>query len=161
MNELTCICVSVYAQALTRGRQYTILDQKGKQYLLEGDNGRVRLFPNYCFTEGVISVPVLAHFQIEHPLELAETTILEVTVTLSTGEKRWCLVATPAALAHGGNWIEGTTIPFRYGLRHLIIASELNEVLIGRMLHYIDSQGQLLECTLPLTDESLTGNKED
>jgi hypothetical protein len=125
MNELTCVCESVYKQALTRGQVYAVLDQKGKQYLVRGDNGRVRWFPQYCFVEGTPVVPTLDHFQLDDPLEATQRMPIEVTVTLSTGEKRWCLVATPAALAQGGNWIEGTTVPFLYGLRHLIIAAEV------------------------------------
>ena len=152
MDKITCICVSVYAEALTRGQQYTILNQKEKQYQVQGDNGRVRWFPTYCFVEGEVSVPVLTHFQLDTSLESALEICLEVTVTFSTGEKRWCWVATPAALSRCGDWIEGTTIPFHYGIPHLIIAAEVNEELIERMLRYIDSQGRLLECTLPLVD---------
>lgn len=154
MNELICICESVYQGALTRGRRYTVLskDDERRQIRIQGDNGRTRWFPAFCFSQGDQSVPTLARYQVDELTGQDEDKMVEVTVHLSDGERRWCIFATPMALANCGSWIEGTQVPFHYCNRHIIIAGELSEILIGRMLQYIDSQGELAECTLPLED---------
>ena len=116
---------------------------------MKGDNGRTRWFPAYCFGQSDRSVPTLATFHVDDPITLQEELPIEVTVKLSDGEQRWCIFATPSALVRCGDWIEGTQVRFYYGNRHIILAEELSEDLIGRMLHCIDSQGAMVECTLP------------
>jgi hypothetical protein len=143
---------SVYRGALTRGKHYTVLtlDDGKSQVRIKGDNGRTRWFPAYCFDQSDRSVPALAAFHLDDPIRPDEDLPVEVTVELSNGERRWCIFATPSALASCGDWIEGSQVPWHYGNRHIIIARELSEDLIGRMLHHIDSQGELVECTLQL-----------
>ena len=152
MDELICANVSVYGGALTRGKRYAVLaaDPAKGQVRVKGDNGRCRWFPLSCFVQGDQHVPTLDEYHLDDPLEPGTDSTVEVTVRLSDGEERWCAFATPAALGRSGSWVEGTRVPFRYGNRHLIIAGELSEELIGRMLRYIDSQGALTECSLPL-----------
>ncbi len=41
---------------------------------------------------------------------------------------------------------------FHFGMPHLIVAAELSQELIEAMLRYIDSQGELVDCTLPLPE---------
>ena len=129
------------------------MDDAKRQVRVEGDNGRARWFPVGCFDQSGQSVPTLAEYRIDAPITPGRERMIEVTVQLSNGERRWCIFATPSALASCGDWIEGTKIPFHYHNRHLIIANELSDDLVGRMLRYIDSQGALAECTLPLEDE--------
>jgi hypothetical protein len=116
---------------------------------LEGDNKRIRWFPIYCFDQ--IDCPVLTfkEYHIDDQITSDKNQAVEVSVIFSNGESRWCIFATPDALAKSGDWIEGTKIHFHYCNRHIIIAEELSEDLIGRMLTYIDSQGKLIECTIP------------
>jgi len=152
VSEMTCVCESVYRGALTRGKRYTVraIDSEKRQVRITGDNGRTRWFPADCFDQSDRSVPTLATFHLDDPIRPHEGLSIEVTVELSNGERRWCIFATPSALACCGDWIEGTQVPFHYCNQHIIIARELSEELIGRMLRYIDSQGGLAECTLPL-----------
>ena len=152
MSEMICVCESVYRDALTRGKRYAVraIDSEKRQVRITGDNGRTRWFPVYCFDQSDLSVPMLATFHLDDPIRPHEDLPIEVTVELSNGEQRWCIFATPSSLASCGDWIEGTQVPFHYCNRHIIIARELSEELVGRMLRYIDSQGELAECTLPL-----------
>ncbi len=154
MNELVCVRVSVYRNALTRGKRYTVLDSDDakRQVRVKGDNGRTRWFPAYCFNQSDRPVPTLTGYRLDDPITLAQEHPIEVTVELSNGDQRWCIFATPSVLANCGDWINGTQVPFHYGNRHVIIAGELSEDLIGRMLQHIDNQGCLVECTLPLPD---------
>ena len=152
MNELVCISESVYRDALTRGRVYTVLatDEEKRQVRIRTDTGRIRWFPAYCFDQSDRVVPILSGYRCEDPITSDQLPV-EVTVQLSNNEQRWCIFSTPSGLANCGDWIEGTEINFHYGNRHIIIAEQLSEDLIGRMLHYIDKQGKLMECTLPIT----------
>ncbi len=156
MNELVCICESVYEQLLTRGNRYTALamDDEKRQVRIKGDNGRIRWFPIHCFDKGDRPVTSLVKYQLDDMIAPSQDRIIEVTVHLSDGEQRWCIFATPAALASCGDYIDGTQVRFHYCNRHVIVAGELSEDLIGRMLRYIDSQGELAECTLSLADYS-------
>lgn len=152
VNEMVCVSVSVYRDALTRGKQYTVLsvDYESSQVRVKDDKGRTRWFPAYCFGQRDRSVPKLVTFHFDDPISSHEDLPVEVTVELSNGERRWCIFSTPAALEGCGEWIEGTQVPFHYGNRHIIIAKELSEDFIRRMLHHIDNQGELMKCTLPL-----------
>jgi len=149
----TCQCVSVFGNALTRGKQYSVLavDEEKRQVRVRGDNGRIRWFPAYCFTLDATKVPILVDYWLD-PVDTPHDFPIDVTVQLSDGQERWCVFATPTALVRCGDCIEGTDLVFRYHNRHLIVASRLSHDLIGRMLRHIDSQGRLAECTLPCGD---------
>lgn len=150
MAELICISESVYNGALTRGRRYAVISVNDRQVRIKGDNGRIRWFPLYCFQGTEHTVPILSSFCLDDDITLSTDLPIEVTVQLSNGERRWCIFATPSALVNCGDWIAGTKVPFHYGNKHIILAKELSEDLIERILRYIDSQGELVECTLPL-----------
>ncbi len=159
MNDMVCVSVSVFRDALTRGRRYTVLAMDGekRQLRLKGDNGRTCWFPAGCFDELSVAVPTLSSYSIDGPMPLVQEPMVEVTVQLSDGEHRWCVFATPQALAQAGDWVEGTEVRCHYGCRHFIIANVLSEDIIAAILHTIDSQGQLVACTLPL-ESSIESN---
>lgn len=152
MIELRCKQISVYQGALTRGKQYLEIarDEGAQQVRIEDDRGRKRWYPMYCFDNGIEPLPMLVDYQLEDQTDTIENSFIEVTVTLSNGERRWCIVATPAALVGCGDWIPETQIRFHYRNRHMLVLEKLSEDLIGRVLRHIDTQGELEECTLPL-----------
>lgn len=155
-KELICVDVSVYQNMLTRGKKYMIIAIKKDKSLvrLEDDNKNLHWFPTYCFDESDTNVPIIKGFKIDETTTSDQKQVIEVTVYLSNGESRYCIFVTPAALANSGSFIEGTKIPFHYGNRHIIIAGEVSEELIDRMLTYIDSQGELIECTIPINEKN-------
>jgi len=148
MVEVTCISVSNYAHALTRGKRYTVVatDEKG-QIRLRGDNNRTRWYPGGIFDFENRPVPMMVSFTIDDPIE--DDYFVEVTVTLSTGEQRYCVFVTPYTLANYGGQtiIAGRQIRLHYGNANLIIVSELDAELIEAILRVIDSQNELMECT--------------
>jgi hypothetical protein len=130
------------------------VDETKRQIQVMGDNGRTRWFPIYCFDLLGREAPTLDSFEVDDNLDQADNMPLEVTVTLSNGQRRWCFFAAPAALHQTGNLIGGTEIPFHFCNQNLIIAGELTSELIGRMLSEIDSQGKLASCTVPIETDS-------
>ena len=160
MPNATCINESAYAGALTYGRQYPVLaldhDEQPQKVRVQGDNGRVRWYPALCFDLTGRVIPRLETIQICDDLAASDTVLIEVEVTLSDGKRRWCWFATPAALANVGDcFINGTKVRVLYGMPHLIVVSALNdevvsalnEQVIDQVLHHIERQGELLQCT--------------
>ena len=152
MGVVTCVKESVYSAALTRGETYEVteVDQAKHQVRLRGESGRTRWFPMHCFVEGSIKVPVLAGFSVDDPLDGRSQGLVEVTVELTGGQKRWCLVATPKGLVSSGEELEGGVAEFHAPNHHLLIISSLTVGTIGALLRHLDSQGELEACTLPL-----------
>ena len=152
MNEVICVCVASYRNALTRGKRYAVLDTDAakEQLRVKGDNGRARWFSELCFVPGDQLVPLLVGYKLDDPITPGPDQNVEVMVQLSDGQRRWCTFVTPSQLANHGEWIEGTQIPFHYENHCVIIAGQLSEELIGRMLQQIEDQGELVNCTWPL-----------
>ncbi|MBZ0268860.1 hypothetical protein K8I85_11940 [bacterium] len=153
METLMCSSVSIYGHALTRGSRYEVVeaDRLRCQVRLRGDDGRVRWFPSHCFARPDQPLPVMTEFTIDDPLpEEGTSAPVEVTVRFVSGERRWCVFATPQALVRCGDWVDGTRVRFHARNRHVIVAAELSRELIGRMLRHLDAQGDLVECTLPV-----------
>lgn len=144
------MCVSVFAQAITRGKRYPILaiDVAKRQVRVRGDNERTRWYPMHCFDVNGMHVPVLESFQVLDVIRPGQDQVVEVDVLLSNGQRRWCWFATPGALAKNGDRVQGTRVPFHFGNRHVIVAGELSDQLIELMLRHIDNQGALEDCTL-------------
>lgn len=150
MKQVVCLGAGVYHHALTRGKHYSVLahDEQKRQIRIKGDNGKTRWFPTYSFGDTSVAVPTLSAYEIDDEFTAGAGQVVEVTVQLTDGQT--CRFATPAALANFGNEIQGIQTRFHYCNRDLIVADELSEDLIGRMLRHIDNQGDLIECTLPL-----------
>ena len=121
------------------------------------------------------SVPVLESFTIDDPIVDHKKDRIEVTVRVSTRRRRWCFFVTPGWLEaymsgtlepkpidHNGFLIHqitymGASLTTQSGAHfeavhvpHMIIVPELTSEIIEATLKYIDSQGELKECTRPL-----------
>lgn len=152
----TCSFESVYGADLTRGRAYEILeiDEAKRQIRVKGNRGRVRWYPAWCFDPGG-NVVTLERVQLDDKITDPEDDSVEVTVELSSGERRWCLFVTPHKFCGWGDYLAGTTVRFHFGGRHVIIAERLSRELIEGMLRFIDGQGMLSEVTLPLGSDGV------
>jgi len=87
--------------------------------------------------------------EIEDPIERHKRGAIEVAITTTSGEKRWCFFFTPEGMAACGDWIEGTKVRFHYGCSHMILVSEISESIIESALRDIDKQGEIKLCTIP------------
>lgn len=153
MQTLTCRCVGTYRDALTRGKHYAAKgrDPAKEQVRLLGDNGRERWFPMSLFVEGEVELPGLRGVDIRDDLEQADRIPIEVLVTLTTGERRWCYFATPGALSATGDRLGETDVRYHHG-PHLIVATRLTEEIIGRILKELEDQDSLIATTRAVDD---------
>jgi hypothetical protein len=87
-------------------------------------------------------------FRIDQPLEISDHAGIEVTVYLPSGEKRWCVFMTPAALATCGDNVAGARV--HLGERHIMIVSVMSSEVITEVLREIADAGDLELRTLPL-----------
>ena len=92
----------------------------------------------------------LSRITIDDDLCRAAEMAIEVTIELSDGSRRWCFFFTPAAMKGGGDWVDGTRIPFHLGVPHMIVVAELSEDIIRRILESLDRDGMLEAHTVPL-----------
>ncbi len=94
---------------------------------------------------------LLQSFKFDDEFSFQDEGAIEVTVTLKSGERRWCFFLTPNALSRCGDWIDGTQTLFHYGAKHMIVVvGRLDETIIEQALKTIDQRGELIECTIPL-----------
>jgi hypothetical protein len=153
--ELTCVTQGTFQDALTRGKRYLPIeiDHEKQQVRVQGDNGRVRWFPFYCFAFDGSDALSIVSFSIED-FTLPLTHTVEVVMTLSNGERRWCCFATPQQLYRIGKLVEGTSVHVSYGSEHLIVigSDTLTHALIEQALHHIEAQNMLLRATRLLND---------
>jgi hypothetical protein len=101
----------------------------------------------------MMTAPKIQKIEITDDLSRQDSGAIEVTVSFSNGDSRWCYFMTPAALQACGDWIEGTKIRFHFGSPHMIVAAgTLTEDLIIKILGHIENCGELLECTMAIND---------
>ena len=101
----------------------------------------------------------LESFTIEDAIEDPLRRAVEVTLQLSTGERRWCFFATPGSLAIFGDYLRGTKARVHFGSPHMIIVDCLTADIIGAALKQIDEEGLIRSASLPIkpdTNESDT-----
>lgn len=150
ISEATCVTVGVYTDALTYGKTYVILawDEDKNQAKVHGDNGCSRWYPGYCFDMTGREVPKLLRIQQRDPSEDPQTCAVEVELELSNGQRRWCFFVTPDILSQlSGEITVGAERLLSYNAPHMIVVSAINYELIEQTLLYIQSQGELLDCT--------------
>ncbi len=100
MDLATCLDEGVFSDALTRGRRYPILahDRDKGQIKVQGDNGRSRWFPCYCFDLTGGEVPTIVRIDPSDLIGAPLTYTVQVEVELSDGQRRWCFFVTPEFL---------------------------------------------------------------
>lgn len=153
LNVATCACVGVYAHALTYGSAYPILahDVDKRQVKVRGDNAKARWYPDHCFDLSGQRVVKLVHMTIDGPVDDGCNTV-DVVLEFSDGQRRWCYFVTPECLSHlGGAAQVGDERLLSYRSPHMIVVSAINGEIIDQSLTYIESQGELLAASMPIS----------
>jgi hypothetical protein len=157
MDSRTCIEESV--QAVTYGRSYEVFGSNPRnphQIRIKNDRGDKVWIAASCFADGEISVPMIQDFTIDAELAESQAGAIEVTLVLMSGERRWCVFATPAALVQRGDTLDDQTTRIHYDVPHLIIVSAIDASIIAQSLDHIQRHGALLRCT-----RAVEAQKED
>ncbi|HEY1016727.1 MAG TPA: hypothetical protein VGE07_28705 [Herpetosiphonaceae bacterium] len=153
MDYRTCIDESCYA--LTYGRRYRVLALKHEPNPLIrviNDRGRANWIPVSCFDDSGAEIPMLREIKIDDDLAESDRSGIEVTISFSDGQRRWCFFMTPAALQACGDQIDGSDVFIHYDAPHRIIVSDISAPIIEAALRQIERNGALFRCTLPLGD---------
>ena len=93
---------------------------------------------------------MIRSFSIDDDLAAADQAAVEVTVTLTDEQRRWCFFITPAALLVAGDLLEGTETRVHFGEPHMIVVSDVTRDVIERVLRQLEADGKLVRRTLPL-----------
>jgi hypothetical protein len=76
---------------------------------------------------------------------------IEITITFDDGSSRWCLLTTPIKLLE--HFKNETVEPPGINMRHLFIMKTLDINDIEKTLRHLDKQGDLLDSTIPLSED--------
>jgi hypothetical protein len=153
---ITCIRQSQMPQALTRGKQYAVveLDESKGQVRVRGDNLRTRWFPVACFDMDGKPAPTVVRWWFVDKVEDEISDLVDVSFELSDGTLRWCWVGTPDYLKQ---LLEARSDPAQWGGAyepavwgpHLIVIRRLAHDEVDWVLRHIDQEGALMATSLP------------
>ncbi|NQF14930.1 hypothetical protein HPY31_13520 [Brevibacillus sp. HB1.3] len=146
-----CKDVGLYFDALTRGKHYEVLaeDEVKEQIRVVGDNNRARWFRKYYFVPDGSSVPVLVNWAFDDTIQDSSEESLEhieITVTLSEGEKRWCSLCTKAGLL---DYIERCMDDNVFLIENQVIVKNFSKEVVNDALKRLDQQNLLISSTKP------------
>lgn len=151
-ETITCKTVSVYSDGLTRGKSYKVLGVNEEKQMVQiaGDNGRLRWFPQHIFNlDGSVVVKLLNwKFDDEVTEDPSETNWIEITLEMSDGSKRWCILFTPKRLINIFN--QPDIDPPGMHIKHMIIIRSYTYEDVNRTLISLDEDDELFDATLPL-----------
>lgn len=145
-TDAFCINESVYGKHLSYGQAYKILDNDlvKNQYLILGDLDKSVWIPHYCFAPSNEEVEFLESLTIDDQISDPINDIIEVTLTLSSGARRWCTFCTPAHL-------QTILVSNKYfSDQHTVFVPILSKEAVEESLDALTRQGELMDVTRPL-----------
>lgn len=146
---ITCTDGGSYAQALTLGARYQLLehDSDKGQVRIVGDNGKTRWFPESLFDlEGGEAV-TLESWQFDDEEIDPWNGNVEVSMTLGDGRRRWSLLATPSCLSE---WLNNPGADPVIAGHHILFVADLREETVNAALRHLEREGRLEASSLPL-----------
>ena len=184
MDRETLRCVASFNEQIFAGNEYPFLDYDAKRDYARviDQRGRWRWYPAAHFNRIPATSPGLSAFTIDDPIQDPVYDCIEVTITLASGQSRWCIFTTAKWLDRAlagesqpkavGPVIQHTLLdtplatasgqPFRMiGVPHLIIVSELSNEVIAETLGHLAGQRQLQQCTRLLRRRPRQPQKRD
>lgn len=147
-QSIICTDIGVYEHALTRGKDYEVIDSVKDKYRIVGDQGRRVWISKANFSASKEPVLLLQHWDFDDDRE--SNRFVEVTLTFSDGSKRWCNLTTSKKLVeHFNNEIID---PPGIHMKHLIIMKTMNREDVELTLKHLDNQNELINLTIPLLE---------
>ncbi|MED1919365.1 hypothetical protein P4V64_29155 [Bacillus thuringiensis] len=155
VNNKIVICdfVGTYVNALTRGKNYEVLveDDEKQQIKIVGDNHGARWFRKSYFLPAGSNVTIMLSWKFDDEIiDPSEESLehIEVTVTFSNGEKRWCSICTKNGMR---DYIERNMLGNVFLIENEIIVRNFSNEVVDDALRSLDQQNQLLSSTRPLS----------
>jgi hypothetical protein len=144
----TCASIGSYADALTRGKQYEVLDEDHtrQQVKILGDNGRVRWYPSACFDLDGTPTPLMTYWQYDAAVGDPLDDWIEVSFDLSDGTRRWLSFVTPLRLKR---LLEAPASEMSIWSDHMVIVRSLEPERIDQVLKMLDQDGDLIKASVP------------
>lgn len=171
------ICTAGFSDHLTVGKAYRLIAYRA-------DRDRARVQNDHGRT--IATSPALVSFTLDDPIADPYHDCIEVTVRLASGERRWCLFATPAWLiatlngealhkvvTKGGLTMTQINPPgdtrtaadgTRFGtlaVPHLIVVTVLSAAVVEEALRDLVGGKRLLHSTLPLGSPGEASNLDE
>ncbi|WP_199624776.1 hypothetical protein [Paenibacillus alkalitolerans] len=143
---VTCKSVGVYQHALTRGKQYEVVDSDNEKYRVVGDHGKRIWIEKSYFRQGSVALLMMSKWKFDQ--DVKDNNFVEITIRFNDGSSRWCNITTPDNIKKHFE-IALLDPPGMIG-NHMIIMKSFNEEEIEKTLRYFDSQGELECITKPL-----------
>ncbi|MCY9550060.1 hypothetical protein [Lysinibacillus xylanilyticus] len=149
---MICRTQGSYSEALTRGITYQVIDINNDKEMvrIKCDNGRLSWFPLYHFnmnSEDVIDL-ISWKFDDEVSNDANETNWIEISLKMSDGSERWCILYTPERLR---NCLQQPNVyPTGLHIKHMIVVKSYNVEDIQSVLDYLNQEDELIGATLPL-----------
>jgi hypothetical protein len=92
----------------------------------------------------------LVRATIDKPFDSALTAV-EVVLEFSDDHRRWCYFITPQMLSQlSGDEQFGDERLLSYDSPHMIVVSAITRATIEQSLAFIESQGKILDCSMPI-----------
>ncbi|WHY69671.1 hypothetical protein [Neobacillus sp. SuZ13] len=152
-KNIVCRTPGVYSEGITRGKSYQVIDINADEDMvrLKCDNGRLKWFPLSHFnvnSEGVIDL-ISWKFDDEVSNDPNEINWIEISMKMSDGSERWCILYTPERLR---NLLQQPNIyPTGLHIKHMIVVKSYNIEDKQSVLDYLNQEDELIGATLPLT----------
>jgi hypothetical protein len=146
----------VYSEGLTRGKSYQVIDINTYEDMvrIKCDKGRLKWYSSSHFNvngEDIIDL-ISWKFDDEVSNDPNETSWIEISMKMSDGSERWCILYTPERLR---NLLQQPNIyPTGLHIKHMIVVKSYNVEDIQNVLDYLNQEDELIGATLPLNRSS-------
>jgi len=154
MEIVVCLDGALYPTALTEGKAYPVVAWDGSktEIQLQDDGGVIRWFPRCFFDVSRTSAPVLVEATPRDDIEDdSDAPSFVVDIALSDGTSGWCFFTTPEAISELVQVTVDDGALHMYGAANMIVVSDITHGIIDDTLAYLDTNGLLFSCILPLT----------
>ena len=133
-RALVCINEGVFSKHLTYGKLYEAvkIDLEKRQVYIKGNTGKSVWIPSYCFEDpSRARIAVVAQIVVDDEITDQSHGLVEVTLTMEDGERRWCSFCTPSYLSEilvSNKYFENFSTIFVESLTRDRVEEVLNEL---------------------------------
>jgi hypothetical protein len=135
-----CIDESGYSNHITKRKSYTIVAIKEDQIRIKNDNQKHVWLSNLYFVD--FKPPNIVSIVIDDEIRDSKNDCIEVTITMSDGERRWTTFMTI-------EWLKNLFNEYRnyFTGQKIIFVEEVTKDIIEQTIIELDKQNELIEMT--------------